>query len=163
MCVRLKFMFLSMVIPGPNSIVLKPCRPGGSTRGWNRAGLIKNRKSHDLMWPGRPGGLTWWPGQTQLQPVDFCFFYENDVVLNFFKIGIDPADPEPGPWTGPTTGSGLKTMPNSLGQNIDVFIRPLIDNLTQLQFSGVLIYDVSTNKIFLWRQFWYRLQWFFTL
>ena len=36
--------------------------------------------------------------------------------------------------------------PNSSGQNIDVFIRSLIDNLTQLQSSSVLTYDVSKKK-----------------
>ena len=36
--------------------------------------------------------------------------------------------------------------PNSPGQNINVFIRPLINNLTQLQSYGVLIYDVSTKQ-----------------
>jgi hypothetical protein len=46
--------------------------------------------------------MTWcdpvdWLGKTRsktgLQPVDFFLvFYENDAVLNFFKIGIDPAN-----------------------------------------------------------------------
>ena len=27
------------------------------------------------------------------RPLTFVLFYENDAVLNFFKIGIDPADP----------------------------------------------------------------------
>jgi len=90
-----------------------------STRGWNRAGLMK--KLHKP-WPGWPGGLTRWPGKTrsktQLQLVDFCFFFFTKTMpfWIFFKIEIDSADPvktrwpgqnpEPGPWTEP----GLKTL-----------------------------------------------------
>jgi hypothetical protein len=39
--------------------------------------------------------------------------------------------------------SMVRPGPNSLGQNIDVCLRPLIDELTQLWFSKALTYDVS--------------------
>ena len=38
--------------------------------------------------------------------------------------------------------------PNSLGQNIDVCLRPLIDELTQLWSFGALTYDVSRKQNF---------------
>jgi hypothetical protein len=36
--------------------------------------------------------------------------------------------------------------PNSLGQNIDVCLRPLIDELKQLWSSGTLTYNVSMKR-----------------
>jgi hypothetical protein len=41
--------------------------------------------------------------------------------------------------------------PSSPGRNIDVCLRPLIDELTQLWFSGALIYDISRKQNFLMR------------
>jgi len=41
--------------------------------------------------------------------------------------------------------------PSSLGQNIDVCLRPLIDELAQLWSSGALTYDVSRKRNFLMR------------
>ena len=38
--------------------------------------------------------------------------------------------------------------PSSPGQNIDVCLRPLIDDLTQLWSSGVLTYDISRKQNF---------------
>jgi hypothetical protein len=42
--------------------------------------------------------------------------------------------------------------PNSPGHNIDVCLRPLIDELTQLCSFRVLTYDVSMKHNFLWRK-----------
>jgi len=39
--------------------------------------------------------------------------------------------------------------PSSLGWNIDVCLRPLIDELAQLWSLGALTYDISRTKIFL--------------
>jgi hypothetical protein len=41
--------------------------------------------------------------------------------------------------------------PSSPGQNIDVYLRPLIDELTQLWSSGVLTYDISRKQNFVTR------------
>jgi hypothetical protein len=41
--------------------------------------------------------------------------------------------------------------PSSTGQNIDVYLRPLIDELTQLWSSGALTYDISRKQNFLIR------------
>jgi len=41
--------------------------------------------------------------------------------------------------------------PSSPGRNIDVCLRPLIDELTQLWSSGALIYDISRKQNFLMR------------
>jgi hypothetical protein len=38
--------------------------------------------------------------------------------------------------------------PNSPGKNIDVFLRPLIDELKQLRLFKTLIYDVSKKHNF---------------
>jgi hypothetical protein len=47
--------------------------------------------------------------------------------------------------------SMVRPGPNSLGQNIDVCLRPLIDELTQLWSSKALTYDVSRKQNFLMR------------
>ena len=47
--------------------------------------------------------------------------------------------------------SMIRPGPNSLGQNIDVCLRPLIDELTQLWSSKALTYDVSRKQNFLMR------------
>jgi hypothetical protein len=41
--------------------------------------------------------------------------------------------------------------PSNLGRNIDVFLRPLIDELTQLLSSGALTYDISRKHNFVIR------------
>jgi hypothetical protein len=41
--------------------------------------------------------------------------------------------------------------PSSPGQNIDVCLRPLIDELTQLWSSGALTYDISRKQNFVIR------------
>ena len=41
--------------------------------------------------------------------------------------------------------------PNSLGRNIEIYLRPLIDKLTQLWSSRALTYDVSMKHNFLMR------------
>ena len=46
---------------------------------------IEERKTRWPRWPGKTRS------KTRLQPVDFCFFYWNDVVLILKKI--DPDDP----------------------------------------------------------------------
>jgi hypothetical protein len=74
-------------------------------QGWNSIGLIKNRKNHDLVWPGKPRT------KTRLQPVDF-FLSKRRCFDFFLKYRLTrptrspDQDPEPGSWTGP----GLKTM-----------------------------------------------------
>jgi hypothetical protein len=78
---------------GDLSIVLKPdlARQVDLGPGWPGAetwpGWWKNRKSHDLVWPGKTRS------KTRLQPVDFCFFFftKTTPFWIFFKIGIDPA------------------------------------------------------------------------
>ena len=42
--------------------------------------------------------------------------------------------------------------PSSPGQNIDVCLRPLIDELAQLWSSGALTYDISRKQNFLMRE-----------
>jgi hypothetical protein len=82
------------------AIVLKRARPGPvgqpgarSIRDWNRVGFKKNRENQNSRWPTwltrRPGKTR---SKTRLQPIDFCFFYKNDVVLILKKIRIDPGD-----------------------------------------------------------------------
>jgi len=85
------------------SIVLKPSlasRPRTRTRpGW-----WKNRKSHDSVWLGRPGGLT------RQNPVTtrwllFCFFTKTTPFWIFLKIEIDPVTrSKPGTRTLDRTG-----------------------------------------------------------
>jgi len=47
--------------------------------------------------------------------------------------------------------SNIIPSPSTPGQNIDVFLRPLIDELTQLWSSGALTYDTSRKQNFLMR------------
>jgi hypothetical protein len=42
--------------------------------------------------------------------------------------------------------------PSSPGRNIDVCLRPLIDELVQLWSSGALTYDISRKQNFLMRE-----------
>ena len=76
--------------PGPG-----PDQPGAGTGpGW-----WKNRKSHDPVWPGRPGELTRLTRQNPVKnPVAtrcllFFFFTKTTPFWIFFKIEIDPVDP----------------------------------------------------------------------
>ena len=47
--------------------------------------------------------------------------------------------------------STVITGPSSPGLNIDVFLRPLIDELEQLWSSRALTYDISRKQNFLMR------------
>jgi hypothetical protein len=86
-------ILLFLINLGDLSIVLKPdlARQVDLGPGWPGAetwpGWWKNRKSHDLVWPGKTRS------KTRLQPVDFCFFFftKTTPFWIFFKIGIDPA------------------------------------------------------------------------
>ena len=81
-----------------NSVVLKPGPVDlGLESSWIDEKIGKVMTRCDPVWPGRPVGLTWWPGKTrsktQFQPVGFCFFIKTMLFWIFLKIEIDRADP----------------------------------------------------------------------
>jgi hypothetical protein len=81
-------------------------RPGAGTEpGWE-----KNRERKNSVWPG---GLTRQPSKTrsktQLQPIDFCFFFTKTTSF-WFKIFLTRSKPE----TRALNQAGSKTMISSL-------------------------------------------------
>jgi hypothetical protein len=97
-------------------------RPGPTgrprTRGWNRTELKKKREK-------KKPGVTWLTRRVDLarpgcKLVDFCFFFCFFLLkrrrFDFLKKKLTRPtwwpgqNPEPGLWTGPATGPGLKTM-----------------------------------------------------
>jgi hypothetical protein len=124
----------------------RPGQPGAGTGpGWR-----KNRGRENPVWPGKTRSR---PG---CKPVDFYFFFVffTKTMLFRFKTKKELTrptrwlgqNPEPGPWTGPTTGLGLKTM--ILSDETSPFNAQLIDEQVH-QVIKIILFLFLKYKIIL--------------
>ena len=136
--------------PGPR---VDPGPEAETGPGWRKNGRRKNP-----MWPDWPGGLTWQdPVANPLTFVFFCFFFllkQRHFDLKKKKLTRPTWWPdqnlEPGPWTGPATRPGLKTMTIILSNiflKTNINVKPPAnawkssEELEILVFNGVNIHN----------------------